>query len=81
MGLGKPVVQYDLAEGRVSAQAASLYAKENDEVDLADKIIFLLDDKELRNKMGSFGRERVVNELQWKYEEPKLLAAYDMLFR
>lgn len=81
MALGKPVVQYDLTEGRVSAQAASLYAKENDEIDLADKIVLLLDDKELRNKMGSFGRERVVNELQWDYEVPKLLAAYDMLFQ
>ena len=81
MALGKPVVQYDLTEGRVSAQAASLYAKENDEIDLADKIVLLLDDKELRNKMGSLGRERVVNELQWEYEAPKLLAAYDMLFQ
>ena len=81
MALGKPVVQYDLTEGRVSAQAASLYAKENDEIDFADKIVLLLDDKKLRNKMGSFGRERVVNELQWEYEAPKLLAAYDMLFQ
>ena len=27
MALGKPIVQYDLTEGRVSAQDASLYAR------------------------------------------------------
>src|SRR5205814_8248237 len=44
MALGKPVVQFDLAEGRYSAQAASLYARNNDWGDLAAKIVALLDD-------------------------------------
>src|SRR5882724_179877 len=44
MALGKPIVQFDLAEGRYSAQRASLYAQRNDSVDLAVKIIELLDD-------------------------------------
>ena len=35
MALGKPIVQFDLTEGRFSAQAASLYARRNDAVDLA----------------------------------------------
>ena len=30
--------------------------------------------------MGEYGRKRVINELEWVYEEPKLLAAYDRLF-
>ena len=33
MALGKPIVQFDLTEGRFSAQEASLYAKKNDPVD------------------------------------------------
>jgi glycosyltransferase involved in cell wall biosynthesis len=40
----------------------------------------LLDDPELRERLGRFGRSRVENELEWKYEVPKLLAAYDMAF-
>ncbi len=80
MALGKPVVQFDLTEGRYSAREASLYAKKNDERDLARKIIQLLDDPVLRTKMGRFGRSRVENELEWKYEVPKLFAAYDMVF-
>lgn len=80
MALGKPIVQFDLTEGRVSAQEASLYANSNDAVDLAEKIIELLDDPDRRQRMGVFGRERVINELQWKFEKPKLLAAYERLF-
>jgi glycosyltransferase involved in cell wall biosynthesis len=80
MALGKPIVQFDLTEGRFSAQEASLYADKNNELDLARKIVRLLDDAELRERMGRFGRTRVENELEWKYEVPKLLAAYDMAF-
>ncbi|MBC2608240.1 glycosyltransferase family 4 protein [Pelagicoccus albus] len=80
MALAKPIVQYDLKEGRFSAQEASLYAKPNDRIDLAEKIVELLDDPERRQKMGEFGRNRVLNELQWQYEEPKLLNAYETLF-
>ena len=80
MALGKPIVQFDLTEGRFSAQQASLYAKRNDEVDFAEKILELIDNEALRKEMGEFGRQRVTNELEWKYEAPKLLAAYDCLF-
>ncbi len=81
MALGKPIVQFDLKEGRFSAQQASLYAKNNDVIDMADKIVQLVDDSELREKMGQYGRTRVINELEWKYEVPKLFEAYDSLFK
>ena len=80
MSLGKPIVQFELREGKVSAREASLYARRNDEEDLAAKIVELLEDPEARERMGSFGRKRVEEELQWKYEAPKLLAAYEKLF-
>lgn len=80
MALGKPVVQFDLTEGRFSAQEASLYAAKNDPVDMAHKIVELLDNPERRARMGEFGRNRVVNELEWEYEAPKLLAAYEDVF-
>jgi glycosyltransferase involved in cell wall biosynthesis len=80
MALGKPIVQFDLTEGRFSAQEASVYAARNDEQDMARHILALLDDPERRARMGAYGRERVENVLEWKYEVPKLLAAYDRLF-
>jgi glycosyltransferase involved in cell wall biosynthesis len=80
MALGKPMVQFDLAEGRFSAQAASLYARRNNAFDFALKITELLDDPQKRLELGAYGRRRVENELEWRYEVPKLLAAYEVLW-
>jgi len=80
MALGKPIVQFDLAEGRYSARRASVYAQRNDAVDLAAKIVGLLDDPARRAEMGKYGRSRVENELEWRHEAPKLLAAYEALW-
>jgi glycosyltransferase involved in cell wall biosynthesis len=80
MALGKPIVQFDLTEGRFSAGEASLYAKANDAIDFAAKIVELIDHPQKRAAMGAFGRARVERELAWQYEAPKLLAAYNALF-
>lgn len=81
MALGKPIVQFDLVEGRFSAQGSSLYARNGDVADFAAKIIELLDDAAMRNAMGAIGQERIVETLSWAHEEPKLLAAYEAVFR
>src|SRR4029077_20814180 len=81
MALGKPIVQFGLTEGRFSAQRASLYARKNDAVDFAAKIVELLDDPAQRAAMGAFGRRRVEEQLEWRHEAPRLLAAYDALWR
>jgi glycosyltransferase involved in cell wall biosynthesis len=81
MALGKPIVQYDLKEGRISAQEASLYCdRENQVEDFADKILWLLDHPAERERMGEFGRARVQRELAWDYSVENLLAAYDRAF-
>jgi glycosyltransferase involved in cell wall biosynthesis len=80
MALGKPIVQFDVREGRFSAQEASLYARANDAGDFGDKILELIDDPDRRRQMGEFGRRRVHESLSWQHERPKLLAAYDALF-
>jgi glycosyltransferase involved in cell wall biosynthesis len=82
MALKKPIVQYELKEGRYSAQRASLYAKNNDTLDFANKIIQLISDKPEREKMGEFGYQRVVNELSWDHESKKLIKFYkDLVFK
>ncbi len=80
MALGKPIVQFDLTEGRYSAQEASLYAKRNDAADMAEKIRQLLADPELRERMGRFGHERIVNELSWDNTSKALLEGYEKFF-
>jgi glycosyltransferase involved in cell wall biosynthesis len=81
MALAKPIVQFDLAEGRFTAQEASLYARCNDSVDLADKILELLADEDRRKRLGEIGRKRALEHLAWPHEAPKLLKAYETLFK
>jgi glycosyltransferase involved in cell wall biosynthesis len=81
MALGKPIVQFDLREGKFSAQDAAVYADTTNQVpDFAAKITWLLDHPEERGRMGEFGRRRVEKELAWEYSVQNLLAAYEKAF-
>ncbi len=77
LSAGKPIVAFDLEETRVSAGDAALYASPNDETDLAEKIESLIEDPELRLKLGKIGRERVEKLLDWKHTKPVLIQAYN----
>ena len=81
MALKKPIVQYTLKEGKFSAQEASLYAKNTDPIDFANKIIELLDNPTLRTTMGEFGYKRVKKELSWEFESKKLVSFYSKVFQ
>lgn len=81
MALAKPVVQFDLTEGRFTAGEASLYSDGKDLVaDFADKILWLLDHPEERTRMGAFGKKRVEEHLAWEHSESNLIAAYERAF-
>jgi glycosyltransferase involved in cell wall biosynthesis len=81
MALGKPIVQFDLSEGKFSAQDAAVYAdKQNQVEDFAAKIIWLLDNQDERKRMSEFGRRRVEKELAWEYSVQNLIAAYERVF-
>ena len=80
MTLEKPMVQFDLTEGRASAGEASIYALANDPKDFAAKIAWLIDNPEAGRKMGETGRKRVLEKLSWQHSVPPLLAAYDRVF-
>ena len=80
MALAKPIVQFDLTEGRFSAQDASLYAEPNNPANMAEKVVKLLEDPERRKTMGEYGRNRVVNELSWGHTSQALLDGYERYF-
>ena len=81
MALEKPIVQFDLKEGRFSAGEASLYASKEEMVpDFAAKILWLLEHPDQRRRMGEIGRKRVETELAWKFSVENLLAAYERVF-
>lgn len=76
MAMKKPVVQFDVTEGRFSAGSASLYAAPNNVVDFAEKIETLLADPERRRAMGEAGYERVRLHLAWQHQISSLIGAY-----
>jgi glycosyltransferase involved in cell wall biosynthesis len=80
MTLEKPLVQFDLTEGRASAAEAALYAQPNDPKDFADKLSILINDPNLRKTLGQVGRKRVLDSLSWEHSVPLLLAAYERIF-
>ena len=79
MAYSKPIVSFDLKETRYSAQEAALFVPPNDELAFAQAIVQLMDNPELRRKMGEFGRQRVEQHLQWSVVGQNLLAAYASL--
>lgn len=79
MALEKPVIAFDLVETRVSCGDAAVYAKPNSIIDLANTIIELSDNPQLRLAMGQRGRKRVEEALAWSFSVHNLLAAYDQV--
>ena len=80
MALSKPIVQFDLTEGRYTAGDAALYARHNDVNDFAEKVLYLLEHPNEREQMGALGRRRVEQELEWSHQAPRLLAAYELAY-
>ncbi len=81
MALKKPIVQFDLKEGKLSAQNASLYAENTSTDDFANKIMWLLDHEDERIEMGKFGYKRIIEDLSWKHESEKLINLYNTIFK
>jgi glycosyltransferase involved in cell wall biosynthesis len=80
MALGKPVVCFETSENIKTAGDAALYAKNNDVKQYAALMDRLMDNTDLREKMGQIGRSRVLNGLTWNHQSIQLIDAYDKLF-
>jgi len=64
-GLCEADRRFDLKETRFSAEDVAVYVRPNREAEFAETIAQLMAQPELRKKVGTFGRRRVENELQW----------------
>jgi glycosyltransferase involved in cell wall biosynthesis len=76
MAYARPVVLFDLTEGRRSATDAALYARPDDPQDFAEQILKLLDSEPLRQQLGETGRKRIEESLNWEVEKKALVDAY-----
>jgi glycosyltransferase involved in cell wall biosynthesis len=79
MACGLPQVMFDLPENRFTAGESTLYANSGDEKEFAGKIIELIENSELRKKLGNIARERV-EKLAWENSgSHNLLKAYEFV--
>lgn len=79
MALGRPIVQFDVKEGRFSAQNASLYADPNSAVSFADRIQEVLEDSGLAESLAENGKLRFKQVLAWERQGEVLVATYARL--
>lgn len=77
LALGKAVVQFPLAEMQRLCGDATVYARNGDATDLADRICALLDDEARRRRLGQAARHRASAGLMWPQQVPALLAAVE----
>ncbi len=79
MAMGRPIVSFDLVEARVSAGEAAVYVTDDDEVGFARAVGELLDNPEVRGRMGRYARDRVEKSLSWHESRRQLVGFYDRL--
>jgi glycosyltransferase involved in cell wall biosynthesis len=76
MALGKPVIAYDMVENRVSAGDAGLYARPSEPRDLARQLMTLIENPQLRYRLGRLGQTRIRAELAWEFSADALVGLY-----
>ena len=79
MTMGKAIVQFPLTEMHRVCGDATVYARNGDAVDLAEKVGELLDDPARTKALGDAARRRrcVESGLTWRHQIPILLAAVE----
>ena len=76
MSMALSLVAFDLPESVATAEGAALFAAGNDEAEFANRVDDLLNDPELRARLGTAGKARIAGPLSWSASEGQLLAAY-----
>ena len=76
MALGKPSIAYDMPETRYSGADAVVYVTGESPHSLADAIIALADDPNMRQTLGRRARQRIESSLAWEHQAANLIEVY-----
>ncbi len=79
MSSGKPIVSYNYEEVRKIVRDAGLLAKPGDLEDFIKKLEYLIEDEDLRKKMGRKGRKITVKEYDWKIRAKRTVDVYKLV--
>jgi glycosyltransferase involved in cell wall biosynthesis len=81
MAYALPIVTFDLAETRISAQSCAVYVQPGDVTGYAAEVDKLLDDAERRLEMSRAARARCARELDWRPQALAYVGVFDALIR
>lgn len=81
MACSLPIVMSDFPYWKEMFEGCALFADPHNPIEVADKIIMLLDDEKLRNSLGKRGRILIESEYSWEAESKKLLDFYENILR
>ena len=78
LAMGRPIVQFPLLEMRRVCGDATLYARNGDAADLADKMRTVIDDPDLAKRLSEeTARQSARAGLTWAHQVPTLIAAVE----
>ncbi|WP_432245002.1 glycosyltransferase family 4 protein [Arthrobacter sp. G.S.26] len=77
MAFGMPVLAFNLKETRFSAQESAVYVENPTPEAYGDELLRILDDADLRSRLGAAGRERATKVLDWKFQAQQYLAVFE----
>ena len=76
MACGKPMIMSSFKYWQETFKESSLYVNPKDPKDIAEKIKYLLNNRELMDRMGKMNKEFSQNKYNWKKESIKLINLY-----
>jgi len=79
MVYGLPVVAFDLRETRRIVGSGGLYASRGDIDGFTDCIEMLLDNPQIRQRLGAVGKRRVRSTFAWEHQELRYIRLYENL--
>ncbi len=75
-----PIVVSNFPYWRRIFEKCALFANPNDPKDIADKILYLLDNSDKAKQLGDRGRQLIEEKYTWENESKKLLKVYEELY-
>jgi glycosyltransferase involved in cell wall biosynthesis len=77
MSAGRPIVSYDFEEVRNIVRDAGLLAKPGDLEQFVQYLCILIEDEDLRSKLGNRGREIAESEYSWRNRAKDTIMVYE----
>lgn len=77
MAFGVPVLAFNLKETRFSAQESAIYVDSPTPEAYGDELLRMLDDADLLVLLGTSGRQRATQVLDWKFQAQQYLGVFE----